>query len=243
MTESLTTFRDTLRRISPPWLQGAIASRILFAIGVHVDGFADALVAGVKLRFPGAYSPESLPFIGRERRIARGPNEADGTYAERLTRWLTDHRRRGGPYALLSQLFGFWAAASFAIELIYVSGRRYSLDTSGNVTRDDISWSGTDAAHWAQWWLFYHWPTLVPDDGVWGDPGDWGDGGVWGSGLTGAEVAEIKLVPVAWNSAHPFGTIVLLHDPDSLLWGYPIRTWGSGWHWAGVGGPARINIR
>jgi hypothetical protein len=243
MTEPLTTFRDVLRRISPPWLQRGIAEKILYAFGVHVDAFADALVAGVKMRFPGVYSAESLPLLGRERRIARGQNEPDATYAVRLTRWLTDHRRRGGPYALLSQLFGFWAAASFAIELIYVSGRRYSLDTSGNVTRDDISWSGPDDAHWAQWWLFYHWPTLVPDDGTWGDPGDWGDGGVWGSGLTGDEVAEIKLVPVAWNAAHPFGTIVLLHDPDSLLWGYPIRTWGSGWHWAGVGGPARINVR
>jgi hypothetical protein len=240
----LITFRDSLRRLSPPWLQNGIAQKVLYAMGLHVDAFGDALVAGVKQRLPNVYSDESLPLLGRDRRISRGRNEFTANYAKRLTRWLADHRRRGGPYALLSQLFGFYAAAPFALELVYVSGRRYSLDTAGNITRDDIApRSLADPAKWAQWWLFFHWPTLVPDDGTWGDPGDWGDGGVWGSSLTGDEVSEIRLVPTTWNAAHPFGTIVLLHDPDSLLWGYPIRTWGSGWHWAGVGGPARINVR
>ena len=237
------TFRDRLRRALPPWLQRGTAERIVFALGVHIDAFADGLVDGVKQRFPGAYSAESLPLLGRERRIERGRNEADGTYAARLTRWLTDHRRRGGPYALLAQLFGFFAAAPFAIELVYVSGRRHSLDTDGNVTRDDIAWSIGDPAKWAQWWLFYHWPTLVSDDGVWSDPGDWDDGGVWDSGLSAEDVADIRLVPTAWNAAHPFGTIFLLHDPDTYLWDYPPREWDSGWVYTDGAGPARINIK
>jgi hypothetical protein len=244
MAEAL-TFRDKLRQVVPPWLRRGTAGDLLFAIGVHIDALADGLVDGVKSRFPGVYSMDSLPYLGRERRIPRGPNESNVTYADRITRWLTDHQTRGGPYAMLAQLFAYWQPNPFAIELVYISGRRFSLDTDGVVTRDDISWNGeSNPAHWAQWWLFYHWPNVVPDDGLWGDAGDYGDGGVWGSGLTPAEVRDVRLVPTVWNAAHPFGTIFLLHDPDVFLWDYPVRTWDSGWTYAADGvGPARINVR
>jgi hypothetical protein len=236
-TEDVLTHRDTIRAISPPWLQRGIAEKILYSIAIHLDGLTDAVTAGVKLRFPNLYSNESLPLIGRERRISRGRIETDGVYASRLARWLDDHRRRGGPFAMLSQLHAHFAPANFPIELVYHSGRRFSMDTDGNVTMDDIVWAFDDeSTKWARWWLFYAWPTPLETDGIWSDPGTWDDGGVWDSNLSPAEVRDIRLVPREWNAAHALGRIVLM-SPTAELWDYPPGVWdepGDVWDPGGV---------
>jgi hypothetical protein len=211
----MVTFRDTLRKISPPWLQTGTAEKILYAIGVHIDGFADAVIAGVKMRFPGYYSLESLPLIGRERRIARGRYDTDETYQTRLLRWLDDHRRRGGPYALLQQLFAHFHPNNIPTELVYMSGRRYTMDLDGAITRDDIAFTPPDGSppeKWSQWWLFYDWPDPVAKR-VWGTMHQYGDGTVWGSELTSAEVRDLRLVPREWNAMHAIGHLILRTPP------------------------------
>lgn len=199
MTTPTRTFRDRLRRASPPWLQHGWAEKLLYAYGAQVDAFADALVAGVKMRFPNLYSPESLPLIGRERRIARGLLEDDATYASRLTRWLDDHRRRGGPYALLAQLHAYYHPNDFPVQLIYRSGRRYSMDVNGNVTRDDITWSpDAQPDKWARWWL------LMFTD-------------AYPLPLSAQDTADIALIPTEWNAAHCFGSVILLPTGGEII--------------------------
>lgn len=228
------TFRDSIREKTPSWLRRGVAEKVLYAIGIQFDGLAEALVSSIKMRFPGLYSAESLPLHGRERRIRRGRTESNEVYATRLRRWLDDHRTRGGPYALLAQVHAHFAPGNFPVDLVYYSGRRFQLDVAGDVTYDDIDWTfDADSARWPRWWLFYHWPTLIPDDGVWGDPGTWGDGGMWGSSLTGQEVTDLRLVPREWNAAHARGWIVLLTEGE--LWGYPEGTWGDPGVWGGAG--------
>jgi hypothetical protein len=221
LVEVLRTFRDTIRRLSPPWLQNGLAEKILYSIGIQADGFGDALKAGIQQRFPGYYSFDSLPFLGRERRIYRGRSESDESYAARLSGFLASHQLRGGPYALLSQLFYYWRPANFPIDLVYFNGRRFSMDVDGNVTRDTTVWHPDDnAAKWARWWLFYYtdqWAATPPTD---------------------AETAELRLVPRQWNAAHPFGTIVLFPG-DAELWNWPPgHTWNESGTW-NVGGTAR----
>lgn len=237
---ALLTFRDSLRRICPPWLKGGVAEKLLFAIGMHLDAFGDAVTFGVKLRLGNVYTNESLSLIGRERRIRRGRLESDDVYATRLARWLDDHRHRGGPYAMLAQLNAHYTPSAFEIDLVYFSGRAYEMDVDGNVLWRDVDWTPDEnAAKWARWWLFYHWPTPVGPDGVWGDGAVWGDGGVWGSDLTVQEVADIRAIPREWNAAHAFGKVVLLAD-NTELWGYPDGTWGEpGGVW---GSPAQLDI-
>jgi hypothetical protein len=199
MSDPTRTYRDRMRKVSPPWLQRGWNEKLLYGFGVVIDSFADALIAGVKMRFPNYYSPESLPLIGRERRIARGLIEDDATYASRLTRWLDDHRRRGGPYAMLAQLHAYFAPNNFTAQLVYRSGRRFSMDTGGNVTRDDIPWS-PDAmpTKWARWWLFIFTDAYTPP-------------------LTDQEKADVALIPTEWNAAHCFGTIVLLPTGAEII--------------------------
>lgn len=196
------TFRDRIRMVSPPWLQHGWAEKLLFAIGIQIDAFADALVAGVKMRFPNYYSAESLPVIGRERRIARGLLEDDATYASRLTRWLDDHRRRGGPYAMLAQLHAYYHPNNFPIQLIYRSGRRYSMDADGAVVRDDISFHPDgDAARWARWWLIMEADAYTPP-------------------IDDQDRADLALIPTEWNAAHCTGTVIVL-PTGGELWDYP----------------------
>jgi len=225
-TTQLLTFRDRLRQLSPPWLQRGVAEKILYAIGVHVDGLADALVAGVKLRFPGVYSNESLPMLGRERRITRGRNELDSSYAERLARFLSDHQIRGGPYALLSQLHTYFKPDNFEIDLVYVAGPvRFHMDVDGTVTREIVGWTpDADTARWARWWLFYYtdqWAVTPP---------------------TPVELQDLKLIPRQWNAAHPLGYIVLFPS-DAEFWNFPIgRTWNESGVWNTSGSANTIEI-
>jgi hypothetical protein len=218
----LRTWRDTLRQIVPVWLRGKNLGGVLFAVGSIVDTMNDALVGSVKARFPGKYGTEPYGIIGRERRIRRGRTEPDATYQQRLVGWLDAHALRGGPIALLQQLWQHYAPNNFAIELVYANGRRFSLAVDGSITWDDVGDFHT--AEWAHWTLYFHWPDPVHTDGVWDDAGTWDDGGVWDSDLTPQEVTDLRLIPREWNAAHCFGNVVLLNSSIEL-WDYPVGTW------------------
>jgi hypothetical protein len=238
---ALTTFRDAIRSVCPTWLQNGTAGKLMYAMAAQADALGDSLAAAVKIRFPGYYSNESLPVLGRERRIRRGLTEADATYGSRLNRWLDDHRRRGGPFGVLPQLLAHFAPNTFAIALVYFSGRVFDQDALGGITWRDIVWSPDgDAAKWARWWLFYQWPESVGPDGSWGDGAVYGDGGVWGSDLTIAEAVDLRTVPKEWNGAHCLGGQIVLLEGGKELWGYPDGTWGEP---DGVwGSPAQIGV-
>jgi hypothetical protein len=240
----LYTFRDEARNVAPWWAarDSSRIGKLLYTIGLQLDGLADAAVAAIKMRYPGLYSTDSLALIGRERRIQRGPEESDEAYAARLQRWWEDHRRRGGPYAMLEQIFAFWSPAPFPVDLLYRNGRRFVMDEDGEIERDIIAWEQDEEPEkWARWWLFYEWPHSIAADGAWGSAGTYDDGGVWDSDLTVEEVANIRAVPTEWNNAHSFGTVVLLSDGRDL-WDYPTGTWDEpGGVWT-TEGPAQLAI-
>lgn len=229
------TFRDTLRDICPPWLQHGVAERYLYAIGVQLDVIADSMIAALEMRFPNDYSEQSLPYIGRDRRIRRGRTETAAVYSSRLTRWLRDHKRRGGPYAMLAQLYAHYAPSAFPIELIYRNGRRYKMATDGTVSHDQSGWIFDSVApeKWARWVLVYRWPTNLPDPGAWDSSGEtWNDpSSTWDYNLPPEEIDDLRLIPREWNAAHCFGRI-LLFGPNTELWDYPAdHTWDESGQW------------
>jgi len=187
------THRDTVRRSSPPWLQHGLAEKILYAITVQLDALGDGIVAGVKMRFPGVYSYESLGLIGRERRIRRGLYEPEANYAARLTRWWEDHSTRGGPYALLNQLWYHYTPNTFPIHLVYRSGMRFIMAPDGTITRDVVSFTNTP--QWSTWQLLF-----FTDDAI--DP------------------VDVAIVPRDWIAAHVLGWIKVI-PTGGELWNYP----------------------
>ncbi len=230
MTEQqLITYRAAIAKLVPRWLRKGttgpgIAGKVLYALGVQLDAMADALVAGVKRRFPGYQGQyDSLPACGADRRVARGPAETDAGYAARLLLWLDPiqgHPTRGGPYAMLAQLHGYWVGA-FPIALVYRTGARFLMATDGTITRDTIAWGDTGIATWT---LVFRWTPPLNNDGLWGDPGLWGDGGVWGSDLTPTTVADLLLVPTEWNSADARGQVTLA---PPIIWA-DVNQWQDG---------------
>lgn len=227
MTEPAATYRDAIYQTAPRWLQGPILGKVLYTFGLHLDLLADGAVAAVKKRFPGAtgYNDE-IEIVGAERGIRRGRNESDEAYAERMREWLDDLAGKGGPYSMLKQLGGFYADAPMVIELVYRSGARFTRALDGTVTRDNIPWLPVPPpAH--TWWLIYHWPTAIVDDGNWDDPGTWDDGGLWDYDMTEADAAEARVVPGDWNRGDAFGYIAFLPpgtdttDIDPSHWNDP----------------------
>lgn len=208
-TETL-TFRDSLQRIVPRWLHGPTGGGLLYAIGIHLDALQLMAAAAVRRRFPGydGYNDEIEP-LGRERRIRRGRAEPDVSYGNRMLGWLDDHRMRGGPYAMLRQLHGYYTTGPRAIDLVYENGRRYHMAPDGTVTRDIIPWIAPTARPW-RYWVIINWTEGVPDDGTWASPGTWDDGGAWDYGLSGHVIEDSKTVPQDWQPANALGYVVLL---------------------------------
>lgn len=203
------TARDTLLQIVPKWLRQAIGGGLLTALGAQVDMLTDYLRFGMRARVPG-YQPEATVMIGRDRRLRQGLHETDDHFVNRLPYWWEKHAARGGPYAMLEQIYEYFAPLAFPVELRYATGRRFLMDVNGNVTRDIFAWTPPgDPARWARWWLFYTWPATIDDDGIWSDPGEWNDGGVWDANLSPADVRMVRLIPREWNAAHSIGYVTL----------------------------------
>ncbi len=239
MTELL-HFRDVVRQIVPPWLSKGLAGKILYAIWVHGCAAVDAAVAAVELRMPGLYSWESMPLIGRDRRIPRGPEETDEGYRARLNDWQEIARRKGSPVAMLRMLRAYLTPHAVTIRHINNAGYRYTITPAGVITIDQITWDWDgDASKWWRFWIVLEVPSeFLTDEGDWGDPGVWGDGGTIGSTATPDQVAGIRRIvsghaahaecvnvivvfsPSAWEAQQPDGTwnVPSHRNPDAIYW-------------------------
>jgi hypothetical protein len=222
---TLLTFRDMIRKISPPWLAVGNNEAVLYGAHTLLDATGASTQAGVLSRFPGLVDYQSLPFIGKERRIRRGIYEDDATYANRLRSWLSDHPYRGGPYAMLQQLYLHYAPHSFPIELIYRSGKRYTLNPSnGEVTTDMVVWNpDVTPERWAQWWLVFYTDLFTFP-------------------LNEDQLNDIKAIPIEWNAAHAVGHLVVMQT-GAEFWNSPApETWNSPGTWDATVGPVYIDL-
>jgi hypothetical protein len=144
------TLRDMVRTITPAWLQGSNGYRLMYTFCLMLDALIDATFAAVKHSFPGLYSFESLPLIGKEARLYRGLFETDDSYALRLRRANDAHRRRGSVYELLNELYAFHAGIgeSFAAYVIYRNGRRFSMPDRPTAEAADAAIVYDDISSW-----------------------------------------------------------------------------------------------
>jgi hypothetical protein len=211
-----TRWRDAIRAAVPAWLREGLAEKIGYSIGVQLDALDDWTTFAVKSRFPLLYGNQSLPTLGRDRKLPRGVVEDDATYAARLREWLTTHSTRGNPYTFLEALRAYWGPG-FTAELVYNTApyRTYTMDLAGDITRSDqpgfvapVALSG-----WARWWLFPVGTSLDASgaSGLWGALGNqWGELGLWGTGLSKGDIDRLRLIPSLFNSGHPIGRVVLV---------------------------------
>lgn len=214
----------TLKRISPPWLQRTRGAALLGAFGDVLDKVLDYTGGGIRARFPGdanglvsgdlpTITADSLPSIGRERRISRGINETDEVYAARLRRWWIDHQKRGGAIAMLRQLEAFWATSPKRISLRYPSGTWWTLDTDGTITKTTHS-TNADLSRWARLQVVYE---LDADPGT----------------ISYATYSAMMQVPREWIAGHVLLTVLAVWPGgemwcDDGIWTNDGVLWGGG---------------
>lgn len=226
-------FRELVFTIIPTWLRRGIAARLMFTLALYLDVLIELTASAVRLRFPGAYGSEPLPYLGRERRIRQGLGETDAHWAVRLQGYLETHKDRGGPYPMLEQIwehYRYQPDGAFPVHLVYTSGARFDMGVDGVVTRHGFEGVGLGPEEWAVWKLVYEWPTPIATDGTWDDPGTYDDNGVWDSELTLDQVTDMRLIPTEWNNGYCFGQLVVL-SPGQALWDVPVQLWDDGGTW------------
>lgn len=233
-------FRDLIKKTSPLWLRFGIAEKLLYCFGLMLDGLVDLAIAALRCRFPGD-NALFLAYHTNERRLRQGKYESAADYAVRLQRYFQAHLDRGGPYALLEQVYQYYRPNNFDVYLYYESGSYFHMATDGTITHTIMPATGAEA--WAHWILIYAWPETLEDDGTWDDPGLWDTPpGVWDFGtLSPEDVTDLRLIPQEWNAAHCNGTIVLL-GPTDALWDFPVEPWDSADTWDDGTPPLKIEI-
>lgn len=232
------TFESFLRRVGPPWLQRAVGGAVKAGIGVVVDAVVDATAASISIRFPSADRPDALGYIGRDRRILRGPAESDAAFAARLLPWWDMHRIRGGPYALLTQLQQYLAGfLDIEIHCVANSGTHHWIDLDGVISRGAIAgWTGDGEypTKWARIFLFFHLDsdvltfTLLDDTGspILTEAGEEILVDVSIYALSDEDRRIFCAVAREWSAAHIDRIYIRLLPPGGGVWDYPESEWG-----------------
>lgn len=233
------TFEKAMTRLAPPWLRRLVGAAVMEGMGSQIESLILRTVEGAKKRFPSGESPQALGFLGRERRILRGPGEAADTYAERLRLWWDSHLLRGGPYALLTQLHQYFLASNNAqITLVYNKGTRYDVDTAGVITRgpDVPGWIGDGLypTKWARFFLIFSLTSdtlavpLLTEGGeeITTEDGEQILADVAISALSDEERNIVCAVPREWNAAHVDRIYIVLLPPNGFVFGFPPALFG-----------------
>lgn len=247
-------FTSAIKQIAPPWLRRLVGGAVMESLAVPVETLVDRTVESLRKRFP-TEDNDALNYIGKERRILRGPGEDSETYAGRLLIWWDSHRLRGGPYALLEQMFAYFRfSLNVQIDLVNNSGQetgtpgifevnRYSVSPTGVITRDSLTWNGDGAAppKWARIFLIFRLDSeflplsvLLTEDG---EPILTEDGeeilvetSIYA--LSDADRAVLCAVPHEWKAAHIDKIYIALLHGVGDLWGYPEgETWSGPETW------------
>lgn len=225
----MTTLRDQVQDLSPPWLRADVGGTILRAFGTVLDALAERTRQGVRLRFPGeGCSPTSLGYIGNDRDIERGPSQTPAGYAAQLQRAFDTWANAGGARTVLSQFRLYFAPDDGPTMRAVAEGRGgyavwHEIDpTTGFVTRYKVAdnWNWRDApdavaAHGVkQTWLVVEAGDRWAID-LWDDTDDsaWGDGGVWGSDMSAADADSINAIVRKWKPEDEQAQPILVFDP------------------------------
>lgn len=205
----MSTFRDAFYKLVPSWLGGGAprvnkydeGERVLYSLNFMLDAFAERARLSLLARFPTYAPADALQYLGRDRKIVRGINEPADVYAQRLLRWLDDHRVRGNPYALMAQLREY-CQADVRIRTVDRRGNWYTLERDGSrsvlINLINWDWDGGDLRQWSRFWVIIY-PT--PANEPWAPQTVWGTGGTTGTTATVDEIAGVRRIIKEWKPA------------------------------------------
>ena len=228
------SFRGIRRYLGPRWLtdDNGEGTLVGYALDLVKDAFARRAYLGLLAGFPqngpnGETAPtDALDEMGRDRRVIRGIDETDETYAGRLRTWLTDRRTAGNPYTLMRVLHAYTGTAhGVSFRTVDNRGNWYSRSAAGvetsSLNTGNWNWDAEASTSWARFWVIIYPGTRWVDAGQdWGDASNaWGDAvATWGSTtITEEHTRTLQALIADWK---PAGTrchsIILALDPASF---------------------------
>lgn len=187
-----TNFRSAVKSLSPPWLAGNTGYRLMYSLAIQLDTLAEYLRIGCLQGFPTYCLEESLPELGLDRMIRRGPSEPSANYRERLRTSKTVWKRAGNALTLLSQLVAYFQPNPPKIRYV-TSGP----DGFGNIC--------------SEWWTYesgtYSYYRSTPANWIWDSADETGDYRFW-------IIVYTNLLPRwSWDDGS-------IWDQPGLLWDY-----------------------
>lgn len=204
-----TNFRAAVKSLSPPWLAGDVGYRFMYSLAIQLDTIAEYMRIGVLQRFPTYCEEEALPYLGKDRRIQRGPNESADSYRERLRIAFITWKTAGHPKAVLAQLAAYYSPTPPVLR--YVSN---GYDENGNTVTDwwtlsagtyshqrqtpsNWDWDGTFGNY--RFWIIAYVPLLSGWN--WDDGHAWDQPGLLWDYKDGQAVADLRNIINVWKCA------------------------------------------
>lgn len=169
--------RDTIKAISPSWLQSGNAEKYLYMMGLAMDCLLEKLNQGVRIHMPGYGDSSGLPYVGADRLIPQGLTETATAYAIRLKSWLDDWRIAGTAHAVLQQLRGYVSLYNPIVRTVtdssawdvYIDTDNPQAVAPAHYLFSNWDWDGDTydphptsiPTQWWRWWLI-----MLPESGT-----------------------------------------------------------------------------
>lgn len=216
----MTTLREQVAELSPPWLRDEVGGSILRAAATVLDALVERTRQAVRLRFPEAGSFTAFGYLGNDRAIERGPAQTRAGYAVQLRRALDTWRNAGGARTVLSQLAARFAPATpppmRVVHDVPASAVDaavwHELDTfSGDVSKAVVSpcnWDWDGQRRWWWGWVIVDGLGLWEPD-YWDEIGTWDDGGVWDSNMTAEDADALNAISAKWKPANVYSRVIV----------------------------------
>lgn len=221
--------RDSVKQISPPFLQGPWGEKYLYNLGLADDALLEKLNQAMRAHMPKVCDASALPYLGADRVLSQGPFETTASFRVRLQTSFDAWQRAGSRRAVLQQVLGFMSGTQGttsgtvplgAIVSTSAAGTWATWDTQYNtstltnppahasVTSSNWNWDGV-----YQWWrawlvLYFQSNSAIGPEGTWGSGDTWGDASAsWGTNQPVSTWQLLRSLVTLWkggNTYYPF---------------------------------------
>lgn len=140
MEPTIIPFRERIKTQLVSWLVNTNNYRIMYSCARLLDILMEQSLYGVKHRWPNYVDGESLPYLGRDRRLTRGVFETDEGYAIRLRDFINLNKRKGSVEELIRQIANFFGEVQWnCVMTIYGDGERLSMQSGDSTIYRDTT--------------------------------------------------------------------------------------------------------
>lgn len=212
-------YRNIVQSLVPKWLSAGEGGKVLYTLHLVADAFLERARLGLIARFP-SYAPEdALPLLSRDRKIMRGLNEPQSSYAVRLCQWLDTHKTRGNPFVLLEQLRSY-LQSDVTVRTVDQNGNWFSIEQGGaydvQLSKGQFNWDSVSSRAWGQFWVVVYGSTLWTAP-KYGDGSVYSKAHVWGLSATPSEIDGLRTIVRQCKPAHAICRWIIVSLDDSLF--------------------------